>query len=112
MNKTLALFLAAIVAFALGTAGCERKDGAASAVQPAVLTAPLPRDRFAELVRGQRDVQVLARVGKPDATNDFAGSMGVNWVYLRKSVDPASGKVDEVATLVFQNGVVTQVVFK
>jgi hypothetical protein len=114
MKKAPTLFLAVAFALtlALGATGCERQDGGNPAVKPAVLTAPLPRDKFLELVRGQRDAQVLARVGRPDATNDYAGSMGVNWIYLKKSADPATGKVDEVATLVFQNGVVTQVVFK
>jgi hypothetical protein len=61
---------------------------------------------------GKSEEQVLEQVGKADAVNDYAGSMGINWVYLKKSVDPATGKVDDFATLVFKNGVVAQVIFK
>jgi len=114
MTKTTKLLSALIFAgvLALGTAGCDRQDSGKPTVKPAVLTAPLPRDKFLELVRGQPDAQVLARVGRPDSINDYAGSMGINWIYLGKSVNPATGEVDQVATLVFQKGVVTQVVFK
>jgi len=113
MNKTSTLFLAVTfaMALALGTSGCGRQDGGKPAVKAAVLTAPLPRDKFLELA-GQPESLVLERVGKADAVNDYAGSMGVNWVYLKKSVDPATGKVDDVATLVFKNGVVAQIIFK
>lgn len=114
MNKAPTLFLTVTfaLALALGTAGCDRRDSGKPTVKPAVLTAPLPRDKFLELVRGQPDAQVLARVGRPDSINDYAGSMGINWIYLGKSVNPTTGEVDQVATLVFQKGVVTQVVFK
>jgi len=113
MNKTSTLFLAVICAsvLALGTSGCGRQDSGKPAVKAAVLTAPLPREKFLELA-GQSEVKVLERVGKADAVNDYAGSMGITWVYLKKSVDPATGKVDDVATLVFKKGVVAQVIFK
>ena len=113
MNKTSALIFAGVLAgiVALGTSGCGRQDSGKPTVKAAVLTAPVPRDKFLGLA-GQSEERVLERVGRADAVNDYAGSMGVNWVYLKKSVDPATGKVDDVATLVFKKGVVAQVIFK
>ena len=113
MNRTSPLFFAVtfVLALALGTSGCGRQDSGKPEVKAAVLTAPLPREKFLEL-GGQPESLVLERVGKADAVNDYAGSAGVNWVYLKKSVDPATGKVDDVATLVFKNGVVAQIIFK
>jgi hypothetical protein len=67
MTKTTKLLSALIFAgiLALGTSGCGRQDSGKPAVKAAVLSAPLPRDKFMELT-GKSEEQVLEQVGKAD----------------------------------------------
>jgi hypothetical protein len=53
---------------------------------------------------GMSEAEVLARLGRPDVTNAGGNRKGTRWTYL-----PASGDPDTITSLVFANGVVTNV---
>lgn len=53
---------------------------------------------------GMSEAEVLARLGQPDVTNSGKNRKGSRWTYL-----PAPGDPDTITSLLFANGVVTDV---
>ena len=99
------VLLAAILGFALATAGCEGREGGHS------------RGLFTGYVTDKTEEEVTAKIGKPDSV-DTANPNTPKWTYKRKTFDPDNqNKVDNEAILIFQKDPasgkfkVTQVVF-
>jgi hypothetical protein len=69
------------------------------------------RAEFKAAVMGKSQGDVLKLLGKPSHTQESSG-LGAAWVYERASYDPATGRVDPSADVLFDTkGVVTGVVF-
>jgi hypothetical protein len=66
------------------------------------------RDDFKALV-GSTPQDVIAAVGPTELRDAAAGR--TTWHYLNKTKDPATGKIDVVAKVVFDKGVVVEVNF-
>lgn len=107
MNKIL---LASALAALLGLAGCDHPRKAPA--PEAAVHKKVSREEFTKAVMGKPDGVVMAKFGKPALDNDYAEQLGILWVYKNLTFDPASGKQDQFATVVFEHGVVTKVVFK
>ena len=106
MNRKL--LIPAIVA-ALLLSACDHRP------PPAPRTAivqKMPREDFTKFVMGKSAVPIEAKFGKPYLDNDYAEQLGILWVYKNLTFDPATGRQDQFATIVFEHGVVTKVVFK
>lgn len=106
MNK---LLLAFALFGLLGLSGCDQPRKAPS---PVVVHKPVSRAEFTKSVMGKPDSVVMAKFGKPYLDNDYAEQLGILWVYKNLTFDPATGKRDQFATIVFEHGLVTKVVFK
>jgi hypothetical protein len=106
MKKLLLAF--ALVALS-GLSGCDQPGKAPA---PAVAHQPVSREEFTRSVMGKPDSVIMAEYGKPYLDNDYAEQLGILWVYRNLTFDPATGKQDQFATIVFEHGVVTKVVFK
>jgi predicted Zn finger-like uncharacterized protein len=65
------------------------------------------RDEFRRLVIGKTPNAVTMAVGKPDDTQNLSAS--VVWYYDRITTDPATGKADAQAQVIFENGKVVRV---
>lgn len=65
------------------------------------------RAEFRERVVGKTPDEVIEAVGRPDSTaeNDGPFFRSARWEYRRRTVDPATGRVDPVARVEFRNGV-------
>lgn len=72
-------------------------------------SAVLSRAEFQQAVIGQSADAVLARLGRPNGTEDLAGMQ--IWYYQKKTMDPVTQAIDDVAQIMFENGVVQQVSF-
>lgn len=66
------------------------------------------REAFRNAVMGKTAAQVQNAVGSPKSTSD---GYRIEWKYQYKTKDPANGKTDFSATLVFEKGVVKDVSF-
>lgn len=94
--------------------GCDKFQNPAPpapkvAAQPSI---KFPRDQFSKLVMGQSGRDIKAKIGNPVLDNNYAGELGILWTYQNVTFDPATGRDDRFATIVFENGVVTKVIFK
>jgi hypothetical protein len=74
-------------------------------------TAPVaknvyPREEFRRLVVGKTSLEVLQAVGKPDGTSDVGDRQ--LWYYDCRTLEPASGKTDRRATLIFRKPLVCE----
>lgn len=69
----------------------------------------LSRSEFQQIVIGQSAEAVLARLGRPNETQDLAGTQ--MWYYQKKTMDPVTQSVDDMAQIMFENGVAQQVSF-
>src|SRR5205814_1027047 len=56
------------------------------------------RDQFNALVYHKSPDQIIAAVGRPDATETLNGE--THWSYKGRTYDPASGRVDAVAQII------------
>lgn len=65
------------------------------------------RDQFRDLLVGKTPDEVVKAVGKPDRTHDIAGR--IVWHYDGMTTDPATGKPDRTAQVIFEQGVVNRV---
>jgi hypothetical protein len=72
--------------------------------------APLSRTEFEKRTLGRWPKQVIEQVGRPDKT--VSGETGLrgneHWFYYGRTIDPASGKRDEVVEIVFWEGIVNR----
>lgn len=102
-----------LLAFALlalsGLSGCDQPR---KTPVPAAAHKPVSRQEFTQSVMGKPDSVIMAEYGKPYLNNDYAEQLGILWVYKNLTFDPATGKQDQFATIVFEHGLVTKVVFK
>lgn len=105
------IFLTSLLAAALALSGCDQVSNT-DASAPKVQAQKLSRDAFTKLVMGKPDTVVMEKFGQPYLNNNYAGQFGILWTYKNITFDPASGKPDQFATVVFENGVVAKVVFK
>jgi hypothetical protein len=85
-------------------------------VAPAMASGPaaagagiMSRSEFQQIVIGQSAEAVLARLGRPNETQDLAGMQ--MWYYQKKTLDPVTQSIDDLAQIMFENGVVQQVSF-
>lgn len=80
---------------------------------PAAPAAPGPtvydREEFRAVLLGKTPDEVLARIGTPDSTQDYAGRG--NWYYRGRTRDPVTGDLDARAQVVFRDGRVKSVNF-
>lgn len=65
------------------------------------------REEFRQAILGKTPEQVIAAVGKPDSTQDSSGDQ--SWYYRKRTKDPVTGKLDSVAQVIFERGVVVRV---
>jgi hypothetical protein len=106
---------AALLIAAVGTAGFVAAFGWYSTQARTTTSQPTAkkvwtRDEFKALVVGKNPTEIEAAVGKPDSTNEFAGS--VRWRYKERTTDPVTGKTDLSADVFFgANGRATSVGF-
>ncbi len=105
------IFLISLLAAALALSGCDQVSNT-DASAPKVQAQKLSRDAFTRLVMGKSDNFVMEKFGQPYLNNNYAGQFGILWTYKDITFDPASGRPDQYATVVFENGVVARVVFK
>ena len=105
--KRLLFSIAFTALFALS--GCD-KPGKPPA--PAVVHQKVSRAEFTKFVMGKSDSAIMAEYGKPYLDNDYAEQLGILWVYKNLTFDASTGKQDQFATIVFEHGIVTKVVFK
>ncbi len=97
-----------VVLFAVGCGKPGGKtDGEALGKQPVRKT--YTRDQFRQLVIGKTPDEVIKAVGKPDRTQDFAGTRA--WYYDRITTDPITGKVDRTSQVIFEQGVADRVTY-
>jgi hypothetical protein len=61
-----------------------------------------PRDDFTASVLGKSEDQVLEAVGKPDMTSEDPEA--TYWHYRRRTKNPATGRTDSDAQVVFERG--------
>jgi zinc-ribbon domain len=100
----------------------EQAEGSAAAapaaLEPAPATLPRPapphtamlsRGDFQDMVTGQSPEGIIARLGKPDETQEISGMH--MWYYHERTVDPVTQNVDSTAQIMFENGMVLQVSF-
>jgi hypothetical protein len=93
-----------IACLAVGLAGCQSRPSTAPAAK-----GVYSRQEFRDLVTGKTPDEVLAAVGKPDATTEVPGQ--TNWTYNKRTKDPVTGKMDLFAVVVFRDGTVYDVLF-
>lgn len=106
MKPTL---IVSALAATLALSGCDRRPPPAPKTE---VVLKISRDDFTKFVMGKSDSVIQAKFGKPYLNNDYAEQLGILWVYKNLTFDPATGKQDQFATIVFEHGVVTRVVFK
>lgn len=118
MSKTA--YAAILVTFsAAAMSGCGPRESPATGqsgamptleVKSTPTTAPAKkgytRAEFSRLATGKTAGQMIDTFGKPDSTQEFGGHW---WYYYKITTDPVTGKVDNSAQVVFQDGVVVGV---
>ncbi|NNM82287.1 MAG: hypothetical protein HKL98_06790 [Burkholderiales bacterium] len=108
------LLKAAVLAFSLlGLSACDHShspDSLHAAKIPA--GKKWTREEFTKLAMGQPDTVIASTFGQPVQDNDYAGPLGIVWTYHGITVNPQTGQPDQFATVVFEHGKVTKVVFK
>lgn len=88
--------------------GCQdRPAGGAVVTQAATTRTVYTREEFRKLVVGLTPDEVIAKVGRPYATQD-SGSEPM-WYYNGLARDPVSGKVDTFIQVIFKDGKVDRV---
>lgn len=102
-------FLIAALAAVLALSGCDNRPAHSPKT---AMHQKVSREDFSKFVMGKSNVPIEAKFGKPYLNNDYAEQLGILWVYKNLTFDPATGKNDQFATIVFEHGVVTKVVFK
>lgn len=106
-------FITAILAASLlALSGCDNVPETGSTHPKVAEHKKWPRAEFKKLAMGQPDSVVLSKFGQPYLDNNYAGQFGILWTYKNITFDPASGRQDQFATVVFEHGVVTKVIFK
>jgi outer membrane protein assembly factor BamE (lipoprotein component of BamABCDE complex) len=66
------------------------------------------RDKFKQLVMGKTPEEVIAAVGRPNATDDRPDGSPETWYYYGRVTNPATGKADS-GKVEFENGKVVGV---
>ncbi len=102
-------FIFFISALLIALSGCDQHP---SQPPKTAVMQRLSRDAFTKFVMGKSNVPIEAKFGKPYLINDYAEQLGILWVYRNLTFDADTGRKDEFATIVFEHGVVTRVVFK
>src|SRR5262245_17321947 len=87
-----------------GVAGGASATGTETAT---VIHTTYTRAKFRELVIGKTPDEVVAAVGKADRTVE--SGTAVFWYYDARTTDPATGKADKKAQVVFRYGKAAEV---
>lgn len=74
----------------------------ASATNNSRIPVPMPRSEFRGKIMGLSPDEVVAAIGKPDDTQElFPGEP--TWIYLERTSDPITGKVDKGVIVMFRH---------